>query len=64
MTEIITKNGINHSNYIEQTSQMKPCDENVPEDLSFLISFMLKNKPQERIDWIQLYSSGVLKKYD
>lgn len=64
MTEKVTKNGINHSSYMEQTSEIRPSDKEVPEDLAFLIVMMLKNAPEERIDWVKLYESGVLQKYD
>ena len=55
MTQVVTRNGINHSNYMEHTSEINQFDKDIPEDLTFLIKMMLKNDPAERIGWLQFY---------
>lgn len=56
--------GIDYERYLKYTNKLRPFDKSVPEDLSELISRMLKNKPEERIDWVQFYGCKVLNKYD
>ena len=58
--KIRRKGGVNYKNYLSYTSKIKPFDESVPLDLAELISKMLQNKPENRIQWIDFYGCGVL----
>ena len=58
--KIRRKGGVNYNNYLSYTSKITPFDESVPLDLAELISKMLQNKPENRIQWISFYGCGVL----